>query len=90
MLGLLQEGLASAMETLAGQAFGAQQHRQLGIILQRVQLILVLCCIPIALVLVHTEAILLIFGQVMFCLSIYVSMYTASLSCTLFGGCGQH
>ena len=59
-----QEGLASAMETMCGQAYGAEQHRQLGIILQRVQLILLLCCLPIAAVFLNTEKILLFAGQV--------------------------
>eukprot|EP00271_Cylindrocystis_brebissonii_P001757 TRINITY_DN12028_c0_g1_i1.p1 TRINITY_DN12028_c0_g1~~TRINITY_DN12028_c0_g1_i1.p1 ORF type:complete len:531 (-),score=103.67 TRINITY_DN12028_c0_g1_i1:150-1523(-) len=57
------EGLASAMETLCGQAYGAEQHLQLGVILQRVQLILVICCLPIFALLFQTEGLLRLVGQ---------------------------
>ena len=52
------------METMCGQAYGAEQHRQLGLILQRVQLILLICCIPIAAVFLNCENVLLWVGQV--------------------------
>ncbi len=43
-------GMASAVETFCGQAYGARHYRTLGVVLQRaVLLCLVTCCLPIAL-----------------------------------------
>ncbi|KAJ7559509.1 hypothetical protein O6H91_04G088500 [Diphasiastrum complanatum] len=41
-------GMASALETLCGQAYGAKQYRMLGIFLQRAILVLYLTSLPIA------------------------------------------
>ncbi|KAB1225220.1 Protein TRANSPARENT TESTA 12 [Morella rubra] len=38
-------GMASALETLCGQAFGAKRYHMLGIYLQRSGIVLLLCCI---------------------------------------------
>ncbi|CAN4092399.1 unnamed protein product [Withania somnifera] len=38
-------GMASALETLCGQAYGAKKHHMLGIYMQRSWIVLILCCI---------------------------------------------
>ncbi|XP_059279688.1 protein DETOXIFICATION 27-like [Lycium ferocissimum] len=37
-------GMASALETLCGQAYGAKKHHMLGIYMQRSWIVLILCC----------------------------------------------
>ncbi|MFQ6640386.1 hypothetical protein Gotur_014332 [Gossypium turneri] len=39
-------GMASALETLCGQAFGAKQYHMLGLYMQRSWIVLLLCCYP--------------------------------------------
>lgn len=56
-------GMASALDTFCGQAYGAKQHHMLGIHMQRAMLVLVLVSIPLAVIWANTEPILLIFGQ---------------------------
>uniref|UniRef100_A0A8C8SFI0 Solute carrier family 47 member 1 n=1 Tax=Pelusios castaneus TaxID=367368 RepID=A0A8C8SFI0_9SAUR len=56
-------GLASACDTLMSQTFGGQNMKQVGTILQRGILILLLCCFPCWAVFVNTEQILLLFRQ---------------------------
>ncbi|EFJ21258.1 hypothetical protein SELMODRAFT_268118 [Selaginella moellendorffii] len=56
-------GLASALETLCGQAYGAKQYHTLGILLQRAICILIMISIPLALLFYNMEPVLLFFGQ---------------------------
>eukprot|EP01135_Chromosphaera_perkinsii_P009719 Nk52_evm1s1854 gene=Nk52_evmTU1s1854 len=56
-------GLATAMDTLCSQAFGANNKRLLGIILQRGLLILLCTCVPVAFIWWFAEPILLFFSQ---------------------------
>ncbi|KAJ8430608.1 hypothetical protein Cgig2_021570 [Carnegiea gigantea] len=56
-------GMASALDTFCGQAYGAKQYHMLGIHMQRAMLILVLVSIPLAVIWANTEPILVIFGQ---------------------------
>ncbi|XP_052487465.1 protein DETOXIFICATION 27-like isoform X1 [Gossypium raimondii] len=39
-------GMASALETLCGQAFGAKQYHMFGLYMQRSWIVLLLCCYP--------------------------------------------
>ncbi|VAI37164.1 unnamed protein product [Triticum turgidum subsp. durum] len=59
----LLAGMASALDTLCGQAFGARQYHLLGVYKQRAMLVLALACVPIALVWTNTTRILLFLGQ---------------------------
>ena len=61
--GWMQVGLASALETLCGQAYGAKQYHLLGIYLQRAFIILVTAGMPICLIWLNMERILLAMGQ---------------------------
>ncbi|RCV33204.1 hypothetical protein SETIT_7G064200v2 [Setaria italica] len=56
-------GMASSLDTLCGQAFGAKQHHLLGIYKQRAILVLTLVSIGLAVVWWYTGKILLLFGQ---------------------------
>ncbi|KAL6592651.1 hypothetical protein ACP70R_049326 [Stipagrostis hirtigluma subsp. patula] len=56
-------GMASALDTLCGQAFGARQFHLLGIYKQRAMLLLTLVSVPLAVVWFYTGQILLLFGQ---------------------------
>ncbi|CAN6195226.1 unnamed protein product [Urochloa humidicola] len=56
-------GMASALDTLCGQAFGARQYSLLGIYKQRAMLLLTLVSVPLAVVWFYTGDILLLFGQ---------------------------
>ena len=58
-----QLGMASALDTLCGQAFGAGQHHLLGIYMQRAMFLLTVVSIPLAVVWFYTGEILLLFGQ---------------------------
>lgn len=62
-LTLLQLGMASAMETLCGQAFGAKRYHMLGIYLQRSWIVLFLCAILLLPVYLFATPILLLIGQ---------------------------
>ncbi|VAI80649.1 unnamed protein product [Triticum turgidum subsp. durum] len=59
----LLAGMASALDTLCGQAFGARQYHLLGVYKQRAMLVLTLACVPIALVWANTARFLLLLGQ---------------------------
>jgi MATE family multidrug resistance protein len=61
--GWMQVGLASALETLCGQAYGAKQYHLLGIYMQRAFIILVTASMPICLIWLNMERILLAMGQ---------------------------
>ncbi|XP_031500983.1 protein DETOXIFICATION 12-like [Nymphaea colorata] len=56
-------GMASALETLCGQAYGAEQYERLGIYTQRAVVTLLIVCIPLSLILVYIEKILCFVGQ---------------------------
>jgi MATE family multidrug resistance protein len=59
----LQVGMAGALETLCGQAFGARQYHLLGVYKQRAMLVLALACVPIVVLWANTAQILLLLGQ---------------------------
>ncbi|CAL5047676.1 unnamed protein product [Urochloa decumbens] len=56
-------GMASALDTLCGQAYGARQYSLLGIYKQRAMLLLTVVSVPLAIVWFYTGDILLLFGQ---------------------------
>lgn len=56
-------GMASALETLCGQSYGAKQYNMLGVYLQRSWLILLLCSIFLLPVFIFTTPILIALGQ---------------------------
>ncbi|RLN43257.1 protein DETOXIFICATION 16-like [Panicum miliaceum] len=56
-------GMAGALDTLCGQAFGARQYGLLGVYKQRAMVVLALACVPIAIVWACAERILLAIGQ---------------------------
>uniref|UniRef100_A0A0D9WQ04 Protein DETOXIFICATION n=1 Tax=Leersia perrieri TaxID=77586 RepID=A0A0D9WQ04_9ORYZ len=56
-------GMASALDTLCGQAFGAEQYHLLGIYKQRAMLLLTAVSVPLAVVWFYTGDILLLLGQ---------------------------
>lgn len=59
----LQLGMASALETLCGQAYGAKQHHMLGIYLQRSWIVLLSCSIILLPLFIFTTPILRLLGQ---------------------------
>ena len=56
-------GIASSLETLCGQAYGARQYEMLGIYLQRGLFVLHITAIPFALVYAYMDQILVGLGQ---------------------------
>ncbi|XP_057973466.1 protein DETOXIFICATION 27-like [Malania oleifera] len=56
-------GMASALETLCGQAFGARRYHMLGEYLQRSWIVLFLCCFLLLPVYVYATPILKLMGQ---------------------------
>ncbi|PQM34785.1 protein DETOXIFICATION 14-like [Prunus yedoensis var. nudiflora] len=56
-------GLVGALETLCGQAYGAEQYQKLGIYTYTSILCLCLVCIPISLLRIFTDKILQLIGQ---------------------------
>ncbi|KAL3751296.1 hypothetical protein ACJRO7_012161 [Eucalyptus globulus] len=56
-------GMRSALETLCGQAYGAKQHRMLGVHTQRAMLMLLCLSIPLAVIWLYTSDILKAFRQ---------------------------
>ncbi|KAI5065848.1 hypothetical protein GOP47_0018472 [Adiantum capillus-veneris] len=56
-------GLASALDTLCGQAYGAQQYSVVGLYLQRGLIVLYACSIPLAIFWANMKHILLALGQ---------------------------
>uniref|UniRef100_A0A0E0EWV0 Protein DETOXIFICATION n=1 Tax=Oryza meridionalis TaxID=40149 RepID=A0A0E0EWV0_9ORYZ len=59
----LLTGMATAMDTLCGQAYGARQYHLLGVYKQRAMVVLAAACVPIALVWASAGRILLLLGQ---------------------------
>ncbi|KAM3283162.1 protein DETOXIFICATION 27 [Capsicum chacoense] len=59
----LMLGMASALETLCGQAFGAKKYYMLGVYLQRSWIVLFLCCIIMLPIFFFATPILIFLGQ---------------------------
>ncbi|RYR17714.1 hypothetical protein Ahy_B03g062408 isoform B [Arachis hypogaea] len=59
----LLTGMASALDTLCGQSYGAKQHRMVGIHMQRAILILMILCISLSIIWANTASILTALGQ---------------------------
>jgi len=55
--------MGSAVETLCGQAYGAQKYEMLGIYLQRSAVLLCVTGVPLAVIYAFSEPILLLLGQ---------------------------
>lgn len=58
-----QYGMASALDTLCGQSYGAKKYHLLGIHMQGAMFVLVLVSIPLAIIWANTGAVLLALGQ---------------------------
>ncbi|XP_027074364.1 protein DETOXIFICATION 27 isoform X1 [Coffea arabica] len=56
-------GMASALETLCGQAFGAKKYHMLGIYMQRSWIVLFACCILLLPIYIFATPILKLLGQ---------------------------
>lgn len=56
-------GMACALETLSGQAYGAQQYKQLGLQINTAIFSLLLVCLPVSLVWIYIGEILIFMGQ---------------------------
>lgn len=56
-------GMASALDTLCGQSYGAKQYHMLGIYMQRAMVILMVVSVPLAVVWINTGSILKAVGQ---------------------------
>ncbi|KAL6641035.1 hypothetical protein ACP70R_019216 [Stipagrostis hirtigluma subsp. patula] len=56
-------GMATALDTLCGQAFGARQHHLLGVYKQRAMVVLGLACVPIACAWAFAGRLLVLLGQ---------------------------
>ncbi|XP_031398005.1 protein DETOXIFICATION 40-like [Punica granatum] len=59
----LMLGMGSAVETLCGQAYGAQRYDMLGIYLQRATIVLVVTGIPLTVIYALAKPILLLLGE---------------------------
>lgn len=59
----MQTGMATALDTLCGQAFGAGQYHLLGIYKQRAMLVIGLACVPFAFFWAYAGHILASIGQ---------------------------
>ncbi|XP_057446955.1 protein DETOXIFICATION 16-like isoform X3 [Lotus japonicus] len=60
---LICVGMASALDTLCGQSYGAKQYQILGIHMQRAMFILMIVSIPLAVIWANTRSILVFLGQ---------------------------
>ncbi|XP_048428875.1 protein DETOXIFICATION 12-like [Pyrus x bretschneideri] len=56
-------GMASALETLCGQAYGAEQYQKLGLLTYTAIFSLNMVCLPLSLVWIYMEEILIFTGQ---------------------------
>ncbi|PSR84702.1 Protein DETOXIFICATION like [Actinidia chinensis var. chinensis] len=56
-------GMASALDTLCGQSYGAKEYHMLGIHMQRAMFVLLLVSIPLSVIWANTGPILVAFGQ---------------------------
>ncbi|KAF2310872.1 hypothetical protein GH714_018094 [Hevea brasiliensis] len=60
---IMMLGMASALETLSGQAYGAKQYQKLGIQTQTAIFCLILVCIPLSVIWINVGNILIFIGQ---------------------------
>ncbi|KAL2342373.1 hypothetical protein Fmac_003658 [Flemingia macrophylla] len=56
-------GMASALDTLCGQSYGAKQHHMLGVHTQGAMIVLMIVSIPLAIIWANTRSILVFLGQ---------------------------
>ncbi|XP_058722495.1 protein DETOXIFICATION 16-like [Vicia villosa] len=56
-------GMASGLDTLCGQSFGAKRYRMLGVHTQRAMFILMIIAVPLAIIWANTRSILILLGQ---------------------------
>ncbi|KAD1748758.1 hypothetical protein E3N88_42356 [Mikania micrantha] len=56
-------GMASALETLCGQAYGAQQYHKIGAYAYAAMITLILACFPISVLWVYVDKLLILVGQ---------------------------
>ncbi|KAK4843064.1 hypothetical protein QYF36_003486 [Acer negundo] len=56
-------GMASALDTLCGQSYGAKQYRLMGIQMQRAMLVLLIVSIPLAFIWANTKSLLILAHQ---------------------------
>ncbi|KAK0586382.1 hypothetical protein LWI29_006005 [Acer saccharum] len=56
-------GMASALDTLCGQSYGAKQYRLMGIHMQRAMLVLLIVSIPLAFIWANTKSLLILAHQ---------------------------
>ncbi|KAJ0082231.1 hypothetical protein Patl1_11154 [Pistacia atlantica] len=61
--GCAQLGMGSAVETLCGQAYGAQRYEMLGIYLQRATIVLLLTGLPLMMIYIFCKPILILLGE---------------------------
>ncbi|KAF5794029.1 putative multi antimicrobial extrusion protein [Helianthus annuus] len=59
----LLSGMSSALETLCGQAYGAQQYTKVGTLTYTAIFSLLIVCIPLAILWRYTESLLILLGQ---------------------------
>ncbi|KAL7087030.1 hypothetical protein ACP275_13G040100 [Erythranthe tilingii] len=59
----LMLGMGSAVETLCGQAYGAQQYEMLGIYMQRSVILLMLTGIPLTFIYIFSKPLLILLGE---------------------------
>ena len=62
-MNVVQLGMASALETLCGQAFGAKKYHMLGVYMQRSWIVLFFCCILLLPTYLFTTPVLKFLGQ---------------------------
>jgi multidrug resistance protein, MATE family len=60
---IVQLGMGSAVETLCGQAYGAQKYSMLGVYLQRSTVLLAATGIPLAVIYAFSERVLVLLGE---------------------------
>lgn len=60
---LMQFGLSCALETLCGQAYGAQQYKKFGVHIHTGIFSIVLCCVPVCLLWINLGRLLVFLGQ---------------------------
>ncbi|CAA2996589.1 DETOXIFICATION 14-like [Olea europaea subsp. europaea] len=56
-------GMSSALETLCGQAYGAQQYQRVGTFTYGAILCLFVACLPVSLLWIYTDKLLILIGQ---------------------------
>ncbi|KAL3733212.1 hypothetical protein ACJRO7_022697 [Eucalyptus globulus] len=87
-------GMASALETLCGQAYGAKQYRMLGVYLQRSWIVLTICSVflvplfiftaPLLKALGQEDKIAEVAGEISLCLIPILFAFISSYTCQMF------